>query len=136
MVGVSLPAAAIPQGVTYFPGTDDVHFLASLYNLADVFVQTSLEETFGKVTAEALACGTPVVCFDSTANPELLGPGCGTVVPAGDVDAMLTAMRRILEQDKQDYRTACTEQVRTHFNREENVKQYLELFHRLTDIQE
>ena len=136
MVGGNLPAAVIPQGVTYFPGTDDMHALARFYNLADVFIQPSLEETFGKVAAEALACGTPVVCFNSTANPELVGPGCGTVVPAGDVEAMYHAARHILHQGKQDYAQTCRAYVRKYFNQQENVKAYLKLFQQLTDIQE
>lgn len=40
--------------------------LRRAYSAADVFVAPSVQETFGKTLAEALACGTPVVCFDAT----------------------------------------------------------------------
>lgn len=46
------------------PITDD-HKLASLYSAADVMVVPSLQEAFGKTVIEAMACGTPVVAFDS-----------------------------------------------------------------------
>jgi glycosyltransferase involved in cell wall biosynthesis len=40
--------------------------LAALYNSADVMVVPSRLETFGQTACEALACGTPVVCFDTS----------------------------------------------------------------------
>jgi glycosyltransferase involved in cell wall biosynthesis len=43
--------------------------LASLYSTADVMVVPSLQESFGKTAAEAMACGTPVAAF---ANSGLL----------------------------------------------------------------
>lgn len=39
--------------------------LAGIYALADVFVIPSLQEAFGQTALEAMACGIPVVGFDS-----------------------------------------------------------------------
>ena len=39
--------------------------LSQLYAAADVAVMPSLQEAFGKTLIEAMACGTPVVAFDS-----------------------------------------------------------------------
>ena len=46
--------------------------LASIYPSADLFLFPSLTETFGNVTLEALACGTPVLAFDRAAASELV----------------------------------------------------------------
>jgi glycosyltransferase involved in cell wall biosynthesis len=46
--------------------------LAPLYANADLFLFPSLTETFGNVTLEALACGTPVLAFDCAAASELV----------------------------------------------------------------
>lgn len=125
----SLPAnTVLPDNVIVMPRTDDIEHLVQLYSMADVFLQTSLEETFGKVAAEALSCGTPVVCFDSTANPELVGSGCGAVVPAGNVAAMVSEMRKILEQGKQSYTDACRTFALKKFSMETIFQQYLQLF--------
>lgn len=49
-------------GVRWF-GVLDGASLASLYRSADVFVFTSVTDTFGLVMLEAMACGTPVAAF-------------------------------------------------------------------------
>lgn len=41
--------------------TANVDELAEYYSLADTLLVCSPQETFGKVSAEALACGTPVI---------------------------------------------------------------------------
>jgi glycosyltransferase involved in cell wall biosynthesis len=46
--------------------------LRLVYSAADVFVAPSLMEAFGKTLAEAMACGTPVVCFDATGPRDIV----------------------------------------------------------------
>ncbi|MBV9658189.1 MAG: glycosyltransferase [Verrucomicrobia bacterium] len=50
-----------PRAVTWQPYCADKHELARLYRAADLFVHPGVQETFGLVTLEAQACGTPVV---------------------------------------------------------------------------
>lgn len=47
--------------------------LVYLYNLADLFVFPSLYEGFGLPILEALACGTPVICSNTSSMPEVGG---------------------------------------------------------------
>ena len=54
-------------------------------------------ETFGNTTAEALACGIPVIGSDLGNTPELIGDDeRGLVVPAGDVEALARTMQRLM----------------------------------------
>lgn len=124
--GISLPGNAI-----CISRTDSKEELVQYYSMADVFLQPSIEETFGKVTAEALACGTPVVCFDSTANPELVGENCGAVVPVGDAQGMLREAREILKNGKKSYSHICRSFAEERFNTEKIFDQYLQLFVKL-----
>ena len=50
---------------------DDVS-LATLYAAADVTVIPSIQEAFGKVAIESLACGTPVACFDCSGLKDII----------------------------------------------------------------
>ena len=50
----------------------DAIALRLAYSAADVFVAPSVMDAFGKTLAEAMACGTPVVCFDSTGPRDIV----------------------------------------------------------------
>lgn len=53
-----------------FNNINDEHKMAELYNLADIFLAPSTEESFGFMAAEAMSCGTPVIVFEGTALPD------------------------------------------------------------------
>lgn len=56
-----------------FLGFIDDKDLASVYNLADIFVFPSKHEGFGLPIVEAMACGTPVIASNSFSHPEVIG---------------------------------------------------------------
>ena len=49
--------------------------LSEIYSAADVFVIPSLQESFGQTVTESLACGTPVVGFNTGGIPDMVRPG-------------------------------------------------------------
>jgi glycosyltransferase involved in cell wall biosynthesis len=51
---------------------DDKKKLNAIYSSADLFVASSIQEAFGKTWVEAMACETPVVCFDKTCASEII----------------------------------------------------------------
>lgn len=126
----------LDKNIIHIPAIESLDILAEYYSIADVFIQPSLEETFGKVSAEALACGTPIVCFDSTANPELVGNGCGAVVKVGDINEFYQKIKNILKNGKEFYRKNCIEFANKNFNKEKNIEQYLFLFERIKKYEE
>ena len=62
-----------------------------------VFINPSIQETFGKTTAESLASGTPVIAFNSCATPELLGDNneCGFLVNDNFASAYLDSLKEL-----------------------------------------
>jgi glycosyltransferase involved in cell wall biosynthesis len=76
----------------YVPEAD----LAGLYSGAQVFVFPSLYEGFGFPVLEAMACGTPVVCSNTSSLPEVAGEAALTVDPA-DTGALAAAVGRVLD---------------------------------------
>ena len=72
--------------------------LPDCYRAADGTVVPSLAlEGFGLVTAESLACGTPVIGSDSGATPELLAPlGPQLLFAPGSVEALAAKFREVL----------------------------------------
>lgn len=75
----------------YVPDRD----LPALYSAADLFVFPSLYEGFGLPPLEAMACGTPVICANTSSLPEVVGDAAIMVDPY-DVEALADAMHRVL----------------------------------------
>lgn len=92
IVGIDLAQDTLPPNVIAVRRTDSIEELADLYRAADVFVNASVEETFGMVSLEALACGKPVVTNSFTANPELINDSCGVLVSDYSVDGYIKAI--------------------------------------------
>jgi glycosyltransferase involved in cell wall biosynthesis len=82
-------------GLTHLPpsvhlaGYVDDESLASVYAGAELFIYPSLYEGFGLPVLEAMACGTPVICSNTTALPEVAGDAAALVDPR-DVDDIAT----------------------------------------------
>ena len=51
---------------------NDKKILNNTYSSADLFVASSIEDAWPKTFAEAMYCGTPVVCFDNTSISEIV----------------------------------------------------------------
>lgn len=69
--------------------------LVDEYRRASVAITPSLYEGFGMPALEAMACGTPVITTDGGALPEVVG-NAGVIVPAGDTEALATAIAHLL----------------------------------------
>jgi alpha-maltose-1-phosphate synthase len=84
--------AALPNGVKHLPACSR-EALRDHYRRADVFVFPSFFEGFGLVLLEAMACGLPAITSAATAGPDVLTDSCGRLLPTGDLDALVDALR-------------------------------------------
>jgi glycosyltransferase involved in cell wall biosynthesis len=88
----AVAAAPRPDRVELAGYVDD---LPATYRGATAFLMTSRCEGFGLPALEAMACGTPVVAFDNSSIPEVVGGG-GVLVADGDVQAMASEVERLI----------------------------------------
>ncbi len=72
--------------------------LPALYAAASVFVFPSLYEGFGLPVLEAMACGTPVICSNTSSLPEVAENAALLVDPA-DTATLAEALHRVLSND-------------------------------------
>ncbi len=107
--------------------TESLDELAEYYSLADVFVNTSLEETFGLTTAEALACGTPAIVFGSTACPEIIDESTGICVPF-DIERLMDAVKTVRNNGKNYYSQHCRERAEAEFSKEKMIENYFHIY--------
>ncbi|HWF47188.1 MAG TPA: glycosyltransferase [Bryobacteraceae bacterium] len=72
--------------------------LAAFYRAADIMVHSAIEEAFGNVVAEALACGTPVVAASGGGVLELIDHGgTGLIVPPRQPAQLAQAISQLLD---------------------------------------
>lgn len=117
----------LPDNVIAVSRANGTAELAAFYSAADVLLSLSYAETFGLTIIEAMSCGTPVIVYDNTAQPELITPETGKVVPTGDVGAVFKALERVCSKPKESYSTAC----RNHsmeYNEKVIYQKYLDIY--------
>lgn len=87
--------ATLPKNIIGISRTNNATELAEIYTAADIFVNPTLEEVFGMTNIEALACGTPVITFDTGGSPECIDDTTGLVVEKGNKTDLLSAIERM-----------------------------------------
>ena len=105
LIGDGEERPALEAAATGFGLGDKVVFAGQVENPAnllakgDLFVSSSITESFGIAIVEAMALGLPIVATDCpTAPREVLADGrYGALVPVGDAMAMAKAMREALD---------------------------------------
>jgi len=83
------------EDVNFFDWQSDV---SKFYNSADAFVLTSNSEGWAMVVIEAASFGLPIIMTDVGCAEEVIKDGeSGLVIPVGDEDALVGAMKRLIE---------------------------------------
>lgn len=80
-----------------FTGPVPAEDLRAFYKMADVYVQPSFYETFGKTVAEAFFCGCPVIGSNTSATPEIIGDA-GLLFDPGSAGELADCLRRVLTE--------------------------------------
>lgn len=121
----------LPKGIKGIVRTESIQELAELYSVAEVFVNPTWQDNFPTTNIEALACGTPVVMYNTGGSPEAIDTQTGKVVPKGDVAALWQAIQEIVEKGKAHYRLLCRARAEKHFNKDDRYREYLNLYENL-----
>lgn len=117
----------LPQNIISIHRTQNQKELAEIYSAADVFAMPTREENYPTVNMEAIACGTPVVTFDTGGSPEMLDDKTGIVVEANDIEATKKAIKDICEKKKcndEEYIVAYSK----NFDMKKRFAEYIELY--------
>lgn len=117
-----------PDSIIRIPYTSDCNELAVLYSLATAYIHFSVEDTFGKVIAEAMSCQVVPIVFDSTACGEIAG-NYGIVVPSHNVDDIIDS---ISLADDIDRRIAVRDYAIRNYSPEISLAYYYDLYKLIT----
>ena len=134
MVGLNEKQIAyLPANIIGIKKTNDIHELADLYRSADVFVNLTLEDNFPTTNIEALACGTPVITFDSGGSAEAIDIETGFVVNKGDMKGLLSAISKIKQNKKSFYVKKCRKRALAFFDSTDRFNEYIDLYRALCE---
>jgi alpha-maltose-1-phosphate synthase len=93
----------LPQQNVEFLGSVPQPQLPKMMSESHVLVLPSIEDGFGLVLSQALACGCPIIASTNTGGDDLISDGpdsapenaAGFIVPIRDVDALTDRMQRL-----------------------------------------
>lgn len=117
----------LPHNIISIHRTQNQKELAEVYSAADVFVMPTREENYPTVNMEAIACGTPVVTFDTGGSPEMLDNKTGIVVDANDIEATKKAIKDICEKKRCNDEEYIVEYSK-NFDIKKRFAEYIELY--------
>ena len=119
---------SIPENIIGISRTNNAEELADIYSSANVFVNPTLEDNFPTTNLEALACGIPIVTFDTGGSPESITRLSGIVTINKDAGSIRIAIdnlrKRQVDKNMEDFRKIAIKQYSKESNFEEYVSQY------------
>jgi mannosyltransferase len=126
-----IAAAGLTQRIIFLGDVEDI---SVWYRRFDLFVAPSRQEGFGLTPLEAMASQTAVVASDAGSYPSMIRPGLnGTIVPAGDRDALIAAIEPYLRAPRlaREQGRAALEFVRANFSMEAEARGIRAVYDRL-----
>ena len=116
----------VAENVILLGKVSDQAELAKYYSLADVTLLASKKETFSMVTAESLACGTPVVGFQAGGPEQIAIPEYSSFVNYGDMDALIKTVEMFLGREFEGI--TISNAAREKYSKEKMTESYLKIY--------
>jgi glycosyltransferase involved in cell wall biosynthesis len=120
------------------PYIDNEKTMAEYYAASDLFLYPSLADNCPLVVLESMACGTPVIAFETGGIPELItNMRSGYIARYKDVDDFVKGIKLFLNDINLRTKAGLSarKDVENHFTLEKMVTLYDELYHTLAPEQ-
>jgi len=113
----------------------DPKIMAEYLSSADLLLNPSLADSFNLVSLEAMACGLPVVAFNTDAIPEIvLDKKNGYIAKYQNLNDLAGGINYFLkmpEWQKRKFSNNCVARIRKFYSLEKMTKNYLDLYEKL-----
>lgn len=120
-----------PQDQVVFAGEKKHDEALSMLSQASIFTLPSYTEGFPNAVLEAMAFRKPIVATDVGAIPDML-QGCGVVIPKENVDALESALAKLLENADlcEKLGQAAKQKLEQEYSVEKIWNQYMDIWQR------
>jgi len=119
----------LPSSIIGIERTENVEELASLYSAATIYLNPTYSDNFPTTNIEALACGTPVITYDTGGSPEAIDGSTGIVVEKGDIQGLEEAINVITSDNINFLPKECRKRAESLFNKEDRFNDYVNLYY-------
>lgn len=132
LVGLSsIQLKNLPPNIIGISRTENTLELAKFYSTADVFVNPTWEDNFPTTNLEAMACGTPVITYNTGGSIESVTKDTGMVVEQGNIQELNVTINKIITRGKSSYTQACVDRVKHFYNKDERFHDYISLYDKI-----
>jgi putative colanic acid biosynthesis glycosyltransferase len=132
MVGLNAKEInGLPKKIIGLQRTESIEELAQWYSLAFAFVNLTSQDNFPTTNLEALACGTPVITYDTGGSPEAISTKTGFVVEKGNVDGIVSALNVLKTLNNEEVSIACRQRAEQLFDKRLRYLDYLNILEAL-----
>jgi glycosyltransferase involved in cell wall biosynthesis len=118
----------LPDTIIGINRTESIEELAKWYSLATVFVNPTTQDNFPTTNIEALACGTPIVTYNTGGSPEAIDKEIGEVVEKGDVHGLYDAIKHLASMNQKTLSDRCLKHAQNEFDKRIRYLDYLDIF--------
>ena len=118
----------LPKGIIGLSRTESIKELAEWYSVASVFVNPTMQDNFPTTNLEALACGTPVITYNTGGSPEAINQDTGIVVEKGEVKAIVEALADLENRNQVELSEKCVQLAIEKFDKKTRYLDYLNIF--------
>jgi glycosyltransferase involved in cell wall biosynthesis len=121
LVGLSKEQiSTLPANIIGIEHTNSVAELVNLYSAAYVFVNATYEDNYPTTNLEAIACGTPVITYDTGGSPES-AEEFGIVLKNKSAGSIFDALSSVDSLTPKSF----------DFSKEKSISSYLQIFKEL-----
>lgn len=118
----------LPAGIIAVEKTENIAEMADYYSEADVFLNLTLEDTYPTTNLEAIACGTPVITYNTGGSVEAVDGETGAIVPQHDFKSLREQINIIKNNKKSFYTHSCRDKAEREFDNKEKFLEYINLY--------
>lgn len=124
----------LPSGIIGICRTQNQQELAQLYSCADIYLNLTYEDNYPTTNLEAMACGTPVLTYNTGGSPESVTEDTGWVLEPGNIKGVVDVIKKLSAEDnvqKRKRSDACRNKAIRAFNKANKFLDYFDIYESL-----
>lgn len=118
----------LPSNIIGISRTANIQELVEVYTAADIFFNPTLEDNFPTTNLEALACGIPVITFNTGGSIEAVDLSCGFVIEKRSIEKTYKVIKSFRERNDHSYSQSARHRAERLYDKNDRFNDYIELY--------